>query len=378
EDKIDMKRRMLMEIQTSDNTSYTFDLQRLKGGTVHENFFRASEDEDCTLTTELPTEEVDSTLQQYVKSLGKEGGLASSETLITTEKTAKGGEDFNFTWTGDRTGTSVNMFIKGVKDSNIAFSKMPTLRRTYNDPEVKDKFPNWHYYQRADVTPDDISQFGGVYEGVKAGAKASVVNSDWIDIDSSSKMTSLTKVSLADGSMDYIYVSDDDKEREYDDITFGGKIVVIRIKDGNPVWSYIYGNGTLKYKDTDAVGQQEFTYPIVASQGSLNGSIDNKVQIKGVINKDIDLKGLYVFMNFGDGSGIGNKVEKFEQSEIWVRNDPGFEVSNAKAKMVYFPSKYDPDAKNYNSHALNNPKSIDRVIKGDVTLTVKIPTFTKY
>ncbi|MEG2584334.1 MAG: hypothetical protein RSA27_07500, partial [Oscillospiraceae bacterium] len=370
--------RMLMEIQTSDNTSYTFDLQRLKGGTVHENFFRASEDEDCTLTTELPTEEVDSTLQQYVKSLGKEGGLASSETLITTEKTAKGGEDFNFTWTGDRTGTSVNMFIKGVKDSNIAFSKMPTLRRTYNDPEVKDKFPNWHYYQRADVTPDDISQFGGVYEGVKAGAKASVVNSDWIDIDSSSKMTSLTKVSLADGSMDYIYVSDDDKEREYDDITFGGKIVVIRIKDGNPVWSYIYGNGTLKYKDTDAVGQQEFTYPIVASQGSLNGSIDNKVQIKGVINKDIDLKGLYVFMNFGDGSGIGNKVEKFEQSEIWVRNDPGFEVSNAKAKMVYFPSKYDPDAKNYNSHALNNPKSIDRVIKGDVTLTVKIPTFTKY
>lgn len=264
---------------------------------------RASENEDCTLTTDetLKLQDKKMTLSEYVSYLHGNGGVAVTDggNKVNVEKIGSGSQDFNFTWTGDESGTAVNMFIKGEQGVNIAFSKFSTLRRTLETQQtqqtLKDNFPNWHFYQRRDVTPSDITQFSGVYEGVRKEQEPKVISAEWTDIDEENHMCAVTKVTGKD-FIDYIYVSDDLLDREFEGISFSGELAILRLQNGNPVWGYVYSDGSVTYNGFSVQGnhRQEFTVSQTANE-YIDGSTENKLVLDTEVQSANDLQGRWMW-----------------------------------------------------------------------------------
>ena len=378
EDNIQMKRRMLVMVKTSENHSYVFDMQRLKGGTVHENFLRASEDEDTVFETARNLETCQMPLSEYVtKYLGGNGGLAAADNnFIAVEKAGKGEEDFSFSWTGEKSGTKVQIFVRGEKETNIAFSKMPTLRRTYSNFEAAEEYPGWHFYQRRDVTPDDITKFSSVYETIRNGEKEYVTGAEWIDIDLDAPMCSLAKITGRD-YVDYIYVSDDETERSYDGITFSGPLAVLRIKNGEAEWGYLYSAGKIVFQDFAVAGNPKQEYTVKNAQGSMDGSVQNRITLDASPGQNLDLKGGWVISRFGDGTAIGHRIEGVDGDTLTVNNVPGYEIQSAGAKMLYFPAVYHTEKKSYTAQEVDQPGTVDRIALGKVTAVIHVPVFKR-
>ncbi|MEG2669830.1 MAG: hypothetical protein RR957_05130, partial [Oscillospiraceae bacterium] len=190
DENIDTKRRLLFQIKMTESRSYTFDLQRLKGGNVHENFLRSSEDEDTTLTTDLtlvPLLEND--IGTYLKNNKKIGQMTNTSSPFKEPKLDNTGKAFSFSWKGITSGTTFKAHMKEVKDGQTFVSTMPSLRRTEGDPLLKDNFPVPHMYMRREVSPNDVTEFGGVYEGYRNEELPLVNGVKWSEVLGNSMST---------------------------------------------------------------------------------------------------------------------------------------------------------------------------------------------
>lgn len=382
-DGVDMKRRAIMMIAVDENHSYTVDVQRLKGGTVHENFLRQVEEEDVDFNTSLslPVSKV-GTLGDALSAMGKSGGIVMGATAFTSPQILETEENFDFVWKGKDSGVSLHAYIKGNPDTTIAFSKFPTMRRVTSF-ETKDDFPGYHFYQRKDVTPEDITLYAGVYEGYRADEEGNVKNVEWLPAPDGDKMTQLARVELPD-TVDYIYISNDNTPRKYNGITFSGNYAAIRMnKDENAViWKYLYGEGSIDVLDTKLVGEKTHLYQVLSVSGRSDmPDSPNKLRLKGILPDDA--KGLWGHTIYGDGSGVGFKITDTSWSDVTIHNAPGFSLTSNEAVMNTFPSFIDPQ-----TGAVNGSTRQDRTfllqeerrrkVEGNVWFEVKIPTFEKY
>lgn len=382
QDFVDMKRRAVFMIAVDENHSYTVDFQRLKGGTVHENFLRQVEEEDVELTTSLTLPApLNKTLTEAIKGKGKSGGVITTlpqASFIKQPQIVQTDEAFDFTWKGVDTGTSMHAFIKGVEKSTVAFSKFPTMRRVDNREAVKDDFPGYHYYHRIDVKPTDITTFGGVYEGIRDGEEGNVKAVEWIDAPDKDKMTHLVKITL-DEFVDYVYISGDKKSRKYGDVIFAGNYAVLRINKttGEAVWKYIYGAGAIIYNGETFNGGAEYCYKVISASGMPDlENVPNTLRIQGVLPRSV--KGHFGHTIYGDGSGVGFEIKNINTSVVTLNNTPGFTVTEKGAKMETFPAFINPVNNRIPTTArFYYEEDAKRTISGDVWFEVKIPAFSK-
>lgn len=384
-DMVDMKRRALMLIAVDDNHSYTVDIQRLKGGTVHENFLRQVEEEDVTLTTNLalPAPQ-EGTLGTAIKGMGKSGGIVLTEATFKSPQIMTTDDDIEFVWKGKDTGVSMHAHLKGNKDTTIAFSQFPTMRRVNGVVADKDKYPGYHFYQRQDVTPDDITIFGGVYEGYRDGEVGNVRSVTWIPAPDGDKLTQLVRVELP-GAVDYIYVSNDTKSREYNGMSFSGNYAAIRMdkEEKAVIWQYVYGDGSVRANGVEIEGKDEHLYQVLTSSGRLDApGVPNKFRVKGVLPENV--KGSWGHTIYGDGSGVAFEITDVDQSVVTVHNSPGFELNKSGALKHNFPAYIDSSKGTIMGTAGLRDDNFfyqdeyRHIIPGDVWFEVKTPTFVKY
>lgn len=369
---LDTNRRMVMLIATDENHSYAVDIHRIKGGTVHESYLIQNEEEDATLTTSLNLpEKFSGQLSEWLTSQGKTGGLIlenSYSSVIQNPQALETDDSFSFKWEGET--ATLNAFIKGNENATVAFSTWPTSRRTGGDSSKKDDYPGYHFYRRSDVAEGEGTVFGGVYEGVKAGEEAKVTSVDWISPDDGDDMTAMLTVSHGD-FIDYIYVSDDSENREIGDFSVNGSVVIIRTYEGSGevVFGYIYGKGEISGESFSLSGKANLSYNISAASDSEKSlTLDSSVSS--------DAEGLWGTVSFSDGSGTAYKIEKVNEATVTLTSVPGFKMVDNKAEFTAYPLYEDHDTGKVAEYASPFTEGMEKRYRdGDVTLTVKIPTF---
>lgn len=384
-DGVDMKRRAVMVVAVDENHSYTVDFQRLRGGTVHENFLRQVEEEDVEFTTSLSLPQPKAgTLGNALSAIGKSGGIVMGATAFTSPQVIGTDDDFDFIWKGKDSGTSLHAFIKGNPGTTIGFSKFPTMRRVTSF-ETKDDFPGYHFYQRQDVSPDDITLYGGVYEGYREGETGNVKNVEWLVTPDGDEMTQAVRIEL-DDAVDYIYMSNDNTPREYHGIVFCGNYAAVRMdkNEKNVVWKYLYGDGSIDVCNTRLEGKKNQLYQVISVTGrSDDPHTPNKLRVKGVLTDD--MKGLWGHTIYADGSGIGFEIIDTDYSNVIIHNAPGFSLRPEGAVMNSFPAFVNPqngilhnagDGTDDPTFRLQEERR--RTLPGDVWFEVKLPVFEKY
>lgn len=381
-DYVDMKRRAVFMIATDENHSYTVDIQRLKGGTVHENYLRQVEEEDVELFSSLKLPDAEeNTLGGALKALGKSGGIVMSETMLTSPQIVHTEEAFDFTWKGKETGTSMHAFIKGNPDATVAFSMFPTMRRVNNVIADKDKYPGYHFYQRQDVSPRDVTIYGGVYEGFRKDEEGKVKDVQWIPAPDGNPLTQLVKIELSD-AVDYVYISDDNKIRQFGNLSFGGNYAAVRFdkNEENVIWRYLYGEGVINTRKEVFKGKSNHLYQVLSVSGKFEDrSIPNRIRIRGVLPKEV--KGLWGHTIYGDGSGVAFKIKDVDQSVLSLNNTPGFKLDAKGVYMNNFPAYVTPqtglipDTSNLSDSTFRYQEERRRIVPGTVWFELKIPSF---
>jgi hypothetical protein len=360
-DLVDMKRRLLLMINIDGNQNYVVDLQRLKGGHAHEMFLRPTDEEDTTFSTTLSLTNQIGTVKDYLASINKEEGLKDYRNVRIEPKTASGDSDFEFTWTGEKTGTSLKAYMNGVSNSDIIFSKVPTLRRTLNIPEIKNEFYGDHFNRRRIVTPTDITQFASVYETFRNDENAKIQSVEWKtnEITNADPMACAVVITT-DMYEDTIYISDDTVARTVNGITFAGKVAILRKdKTGGIIWRYIYGPGSINVDEDVVNGQNTLTKTVTATTTSYDGSSPNTITVDSALPFDNSLMDTWATVKFGDGSGYGLKIENVNNNVIKVHDTVPFSITQSGAKMLYYP---------YTRHVAPD-------ISGNVKIEINTPTF---
>ena len=265
-------RRLLMTVAVDETHSYTLDVQRLRGGSVHENFLRGSEDEAVSVQSDAPVSGSTPDLGATLQAEGKRG-LMAGQTLFTNAQRGSAEADSHMVWTGQESGSSLHLFLKGVPEGEYALSQMPGMRRDDVNPP--------HLYQRRSVSPEDTTVFGAVYEGTRAGESANVQGVRWITFDSN-PAAALAIVDLGEWE-DWIYVSDSTAPQEYGGVRFSAGTAAIRWEKASstPLWGYVYGEGSICTQDAGIAAGADTVAQVTAAQGSqltLDTALPQEVQ----------------------------------------------------------------------------------------------------
>ena len=187
-------------------------------------------------------------------------------------------------WTGQTSGSSLHLFLKGVPEGEYALSRIPGMisripDKEYNSlKELKDKgeiakieskVNPPHLYQRRSVNPDDMTVFGALYEGTRAGQSAKVQNVQWKTF-ASNPAAALAVVDLGD-TEDWIYVSDNLATQQWQDVKFSAGIAALRREkaSGKILWGYVYGGGSISTVEGAVVAAPDIVTQVNAAEGDI-------------------------------------------------------------------------------------------------------------
>ncbi len=332
--KTEVHRRLLLMVETRGNRSYTLDLQRMRGGDAHENFLISGEDERTALKYSLETTQHEGNLKELLKD--NNAGFATNREYLTNPMSANGSRDFNFSWKGEDSGTTLNVHMNGIEGSEVYFSNYPSYREAHQKPAQEKDFPGWHFYRRTMVTQSDTTRYGAVYETSKKDREPLVNSVTWLDAPDGDPMTQAAVIDLGD-TEDIVYISDDLKERTIEGIDFAGSVAVVRRNKatGDVIWSYIYGEGSAASGGYTHKGSEDMNFRVIDATGELGDEVkyikvQGKVETRDVLDK-------WMFIKFPDSTGWGLKIKSYDQSYIYTYQPPAFEVTDGGSKMLYFP-----------------------------------------
>ncbi|MCU6709925.1 Ig-like domain-containing protein [Paenibacillus sp. J5C_2022] len=318
----DMNRRLIILVQLDGNRSYTVDLSRLQGGQAHEIYLRGSELEDIAAQTEgiALTDTGAAHLTEYLHSIHSPEGLSIDRERLTSPRAGSGESEFQLTWKGEETGSSIRAFMNGVEGSDVFFTSIPQARRITTKSEEA-VYTTPHLTRRRMVDENEITKFGAVYETFRNEQEGMVSTVQWFEPEDGNSMTSIAVVT-SDKYKDTIYLSNDAVERSFQGITFAGKIAMVRMnrESGKTVYSYVYGEGKVKTKDKTVIGDQTVVKKITATTtASLNPDLDpsdraNTITVNGKVANKQAFIGKWLQVRFGDGSGYGMKIKKINNA----------------------------------------------------------------
>lgn len=374
---VDMNRRLVMQIGTDETHSYTLDLQRLKGGAVHENVLRGSEDENSELITDLALPEpVAEKLRPYmIERFGANScaGTNFYTNYVKNYRIVDTDKDITFQWRGMTEDDTFHAFIKGVPGAMVAFSEIPSLRRAKEDGSDAWDYPAPHFYQHREVTPEEVTKFAGVYEGTKSGETAFVQSVRWIDFADSP--TAAAAVIDLGNKKDIVYVSEDDVVRNVEGIGFRGSIALLRMdkQTNQPEFCYLYSEGEIRYGDKVFTGNPDFSANVVSTTEQVGGG---KGENTITVDRDLPagaLEGLASRMYFSNGAGIAHEIigQAADGRTLYIHNPAGVKIVEDGAQMTFVPNSYNVTKQSLNYWGAD--VYIPYVIPGEVQLVISTP-----
>lgn len=353
----DVNRRLEMMINLDGNRNYTFDLTRLKGGQAHEIYQRGAELEPMTVQTNgiTMTDTGKPDLAAYLTSIGSTQGYPQNRNWLLSPQAGAGTNGFDFTWTGSDSGSSLHTFMNGVPGSDVFMSQIPRVRViTTKADETKLTAPQ--ITRRTILTsPDQVTQYGAVYEAASSGQTDLVSGVEWIAPSDGDPMTTIAKVK-SDKYTDIVYVSNDSTERVVDGITLAGSIAFARIDTatGALVSSFVSGSGKVAATGFGLAGTAEQTRKIIATTtSSTNTGLDpekraDTITVEGTFADPQALVGKRVMTTFADGSGFSHKVLGVEQNAtsatLTVDSFTPFKVTSSGVELTFMPRTSIPGA----------------------------------
>ncbi|GAA4848794.1 hypothetical protein GCM10023221_30020 [Luteimicrobium xylanilyticum] len=338
-----IKRRLVMLVKIAGDRSYAVDLSTLRGGQAHQDFLRASEQEDDSLASSTPLTSHDGeTVQSYLAAAGKSFGLPDYRDLMKDPETADGSTDMNFTWTGKDSGSSVRAYVNGQPGDELIFSKIPTNRRTLQDAAKKDDYPNWQFQRLRKVSPDQTTLYGAVYETWRKTQDPLLQGVTWLPAPDGDPQTT---TAVVDGGSftDLVYLSGDDKARTVDGVTFSGHVAVARVDKATGAlrWGYAYGGGSVSLAHTTLRTPADLTAHVVATTSASTGDAGplthrgNTITVDRNLPQDGSLDGTWLRVTLGDGSGWAMRVERVRGRTVEVHDWVPFTVTADGARYAF-------------------------------------------
>ncbi|MDO5751626.1 hypothetical protein [Arthrobacter sp.] len=360
------KRRLVMTVALEGGRSYAVDVSRLKGGQAHQIFLRSSEQEDTDFSSQLPVSKHTGFVKDLLAERGTTYGLADGRDMMTDPRLADGSQDFNFSWTGEDSGTTMHAFMNGVKGDDVIFSTIPTNRRTLQDPAKKNAFPGEHFQRLTKVDPDETTIYGSIYETSRKNQTPLVQSVDWLKAPDGDPNTAVARVK-GTSFTDYVYLSDDNKPRTIDGITFSGKVAQVRVSNdaqghsnagktpvngnGNGQCDdqariYTYGDTTVrcgglaKANKTAAVSVSgQVTASTSSNDGTATGGTAGAsiITIDQELQNSEDLAGRWMTVKAADGSGWAFKIVKVKGNDVQVEGWLPFERTQDGLLRTFAP-----------------------------------------
>lgn len=344
----DVNQRLLMNIALDESHSYVFDLSRMQGGDAHEIFQRGSELENMSAKAEGIefTDTGKSSLSKVEPfSLYESQYTVKDMDYLYDPKEADGSSDFSMVWEGVETGSRITTYMNGVAGSKVYLSSIPSPRRANSRPDEKIFVAPHITRYRESVSGGDLTKYGAVYETARAGEEDRIESVEWVCPEGMDEMGMLGKI-ISHQFIDYIYTSGDTEIRLYDEISFSGRIAMVR-KDretGKIVYSYMYGQGTAgKYQGSQV---QSFevtgltTAPVFVKDSS-EAADENTITVMGSVNDPQSYIGKRAQLVFGDGSGYGLKVKQIEEKDgytvITAQDYVPARLTEDGVELLFFP-----------------------------------------
>lgn len=343
EDHVTSKRRLVMTVALSGGRSYAVDVSRLKGGQAHQIFMRSSEQENIDWSSDLPVSEHSGTVEGLLAERGTTYGLSDERDMMSNPRLADGSKDFDFSWTGEDSGTMMHAFMNGVKNDDVIFSTIPTNRRTLQDAAKKDDFPGEHFQRLTKVDPDEATIYGSVYETSRKNQTPLVQSVDWLKAPDGDPNTAIARIK-GEKFTDYLYLSDDNVPRTIDGITFQGKVAQVRVTPvprwaptsvqtkgkgtcQGPLRVYTYGDAQVRcgdrgpvYRTKPAPVEGQVTATTSRNDGTATGGTGtaNVITVDQKLSKPKDLVGRWMTVRAGDGSGWAFRIIRVKGRDVEV------------------------------------------------------------
>ncbi|EIP97417.1 Heparinase II/III-like protein [Opitutaceae bacterium TAV1] len=338
--------RTLIQVRTGPRSGYVVDAFWLQGGAVHESYLRQTEDEAAAQTVSAPLVAAGETMAAVLR------GTASADKgwrhLLRSPQRVDTRGDFNVTWTGEKSGVAIRMFLAPQEGSTSWLSRMPRVRPTAQDAAKKDSFPGWHLYRRREVRSSEITLWAAIHEPVAKGERPKIGGITWGRSADGSAV--LARIDLAGGRTDFWMLALPDRPAAIGEWSLRGRAAgVSTAADGGAqnAWRWAAAGTVLARGGSTLVSGPHASPVDVLSLTRRPAPADASPENNG--NATLRVAGTlarppsgWLLLRFADGSGRGLKVDAARPGPdgttlFDITGDPGMEIDRAGMRRVAFP-----------------------------------------
>lgn len=350
-EQVSMYRRALCMVDIAPDIAYIVDFFRVEGGSEHELSFHGGEGEVEVKGVRLKSQ-AGGTLQGEDVPYGewkggKDGKRGNGYSFLYDIKKAEESCDYveltytlKDTW-GTRKGKEGQPYLKvympGDKCGTVIAKGKPPVNKVGN--------PKYLYYYLGKRQGTDLnSRFVSVYEPyIDHNSIQSVELAD-VNGDKNSFAYGCVKVSLHDGTVDYIIHSVDENTLLTigENITFKGQLGFLRIKDGAVIHAFMSKGSALTYNGKTVLERQDpsITGTVVDYQKAISDEHFIDIRTDQPIDSLTSLKGRFVHIV---GNGVGNA--SYEILDAAETDQPGlYRIMVGESADRGYVNPYDPDS----------------------------------
>ncbi len=328
-------RRLVMLVNAGEEDHYVVDLFRVQGGNQRDWVMHGSADGDIRTEANMPLQNYGENLLPGVKvrfpeherddgnAEGRNVTLAFFQNVLHN----KSAEDARVTFHGDDA-VAVRIHLVGLKDSELFVGDAPSVRRADEDEPLLDHFrmPMLMVRQKG----RSPSRFIAVHEPFRD--KAFI---DFVEAEDIGERGVYLKVRHR-GVTDHIVLQPGSEVFRAGDLTFQGEVGFVREQDGEARVMGLWGGEKMQWKTAQLTGGGIYTGQVTDVLRIQDGAPYYALIVNGLPQMD-DIDGSVAVVTFGDGTTRGLRVQRMEDDQVILEDDPGFRITNTGMAHCFFP-----------------------------------------
>ena len=328
-------RRLVMLVNAGEEDHYVVDLFRVQGGNQRDWVMHGSADGDIRTEANMPLQNYGENLlpgvkvrfPEYEHDRGDAEGRNVTLAFFQNVLHNKSAEDARVTFHGDDA-VAVRIHLVGLKDSELFVGDAPSVRRADEDEPLLDHFrmPMLMVRQKG----RSPSRFIAVHEPFRD--KAFI---DFVEAEDIGERGVYLKVRHR-GVTDHIVLQPGSEVFRAGDLTFQGEVGFVREQDGEARVMGLWGGEKMQWKTAQLTGGGIYTGQVTDVLRIQDGAPYYALIVNGLPQMD-DIDGSVAVVTFGDGTTRGLRVQRMEDDQVILEDDPGFRITNTGMAHCFFP-----------------------------------------
>ena len=328
-------RRLVMLVNAGEEDHYVVDVFRVRGGNQRDWVMHGSADGDIRTEANMPLQNYGENLLPGVKvrfpeherddgdAEGRNVTLAFFQNVLHN----KSAEDARVTFHGDDA-VAVRIHLVGLKDSELFVGDAPSVRRADEDEPLLDHFrmPMLMVRQKG----RSPSRFIAVHEPFRD--KAFI---DFVEAEDIGERGVYLKVRHR-GVTDHIVLQPGSEVFRAGDLTFHGEVGFVREQDGEARVMGLWGGEKMQWKTAQLTSGGIYMGQVTDVLRIQDGAPYYALIVNGLPQMD-DIDGSVAVVTFGDGTTRGLRVQRMEDDQVILEDDPGFRITNTGMAHCFFP-----------------------------------------